>query len=1054
MLKNGEIIERLSEEQKLALATDIGATANDAINALGVPRIRVSDIDAISRECGGLYPALSALANSWNAKLIEEAVGDIMKSADAQQYNFVCTPPVQTLCNPYATGLTEDSYLNARIASACVSAIENNDAAACVDGYYVRPSDTEYLDSKPDMRVVGNVITRPADIILRSKRAKAVRISYVRLKGEWRELNGKLGSKTLNGGSVRNAVCTEAHEEVLRAGLAVPQLTFLGAPTTAIRAALKNFRRMKEDVERGSVSVEELQNALASGTAVSEYTLDVAVDKVIELAKAVSSARGKTPAVAAAATDENDASRAPSKDDLNAKYRSLLAIEESSVLLKNNGVLPLREQVKIACVGEIFGTFKDGATTAAHLCAANNAVYDGYADGYRLASDRSDELIPEALRIASNADVVLAFVGLGEQREKRLGESRSLKLPANQLALIDAMQKKGKKVVAVIVGNVLPDTDFDESLAATLFVPLGGARAAESVFGILFGAVNPSGKLAVSSYGNTDEYFAKQRSLVLAGRFKAGEFVGYRRYTSEGTKVKYPFGHGLSYTRFEYSDIIVNRDAVQATVRNVGNSAACETAQMYIGKKDSAIVRPLRELKGFAKILITPGSAVQIKFPINPAMLETLDESDGQRKLEGGKYEVYIGASSQDIRLTGELNVSGVQLTNVRGDRLSDYLPTVTNIVSDGFKMNTVVANDSERGDFRSARPSEGFAYEQLFADEFGPDDKEEEKIVEVETEEDNILNYLDDAMTANSIVDGLTAFALTKGYKLENTVARDVVSALAASRVVLTRCDGETFYKLAEILSEYLDCPKFLDDATDYEASDDLFMRGGATHLLDAVEFAANSRSTATLITIDNMAADKMGSVFVPFIRYATAPDNITVSFGAAKRKIDIPTNIWFLIRLEDGRKKFPGYLAEMASVVIPKITEAKNAVESDVAKPDYYRLCAACQRAERDYELEEQQWKKVDALERFASARIPFTIGNKIWVQMEKYLAVQLSCGAEPPAALDSAVSAKLIPYLTPALAGKSLPDDVDFVQTLENIFGEDDVAHIKAAVKAAKS
>lgn len=1052
MLKNGEIIERLSEDQKLALATDIGAAANDAINALGVPRIRVSDIDAINRACGGLYPAMGALANSWNAKLIEEAVGDIMKSVGAEQYNLVCTPPVQAICSPYATGLTEDPYLNARIASACVSAIENNDAAACVDGYYVRPSDLEYLDAKPDMRVVGNAITRPAEIILRSKRAKAVRLSYVRLKGEWRELNAKLVSSALNGGNVRNAVCTEAYEEALRSGLSVPQLTFLGAPTTAIRAAIKNFRRMKDDVERGSVSVEELQNALASGTAVSEYALDVAVDKVIELAKAVSNERGKT-STAAAQTDENGAP-VSAPEDLNAKYRSLLAIEESSVLLKNNGVLPLREKVKIACVGEIFKTFKDGNMIAAHLCASNNAVYDGYADGYRLASDRSDELIPEALRIASNADVVLAFVGLGEQRERKLSESKSLKLPANQLALIDAILKKGKKVVAVIVGDVLPDTDFDEKSAATLFVPLGGARAAESVFGILFGAVNPSGKLAVSSYGNTDEYFAKQRSLVLTGRFKVGEFVGYKRYTSEGTKVKYPFGHGLSYTRFEYSNIIVNSDAVQVTVRNVGTVAACETAQMYIGKKDSAIVRPLRELKGFAKILIAPGAAVQIKFPINPSMLETLDESDGTRKKEGGKYEVYIGASSQDIRLTGELNVAGVQLTNVRGDRLSDYLPTVTNIVSDGFKMNTVVANDSERGDFRSARPSEGFAFEQLFADEFGPDDKEEEKPVEVETEEDSILSYLDDSMTVNSIVDGLTAFALTKGYKLENTAARDIVSALAASRVVLTRCDGEAFSKLAEILSEYLNCPTFLDDATDYETSDDLFMHGGVTHLTEAVEFAANSRTTATLAVIDNMAADKIGSVFVPFIRYATAPDNITVSVGASKRKIDVPTNVWFLIRLEDGRKKFPGYLAEMASVVIPKIAAAKSAVDSDVIKPDYYRFCAACQRAERDYELEEPLWKKVDALERFAAARIQFAIGNKIWVQMEKYLAVQLSCGAEPTAALDSAVAAKLIPYLTLALAGKSMPDDVDFVQTLENIFGEDEVAHIKAAVKAAKS
>lgn len=1049
-----EIMQNMTEDQKIALVADFAAASGDAYVALGLPRFERTTLGELNRIYGGgsAFPDLSCLANSWNVKLAENVAGDLVKRNGTDKYSFISTPSAAVKLNPYSAGLSEDPFLNAKIAGGFVAAIESNGGAACVEGMGLTSVDAEYSDRAPSAELLSNVVVRPFRNIIKNRAPSAVGASYSHLRGNYKDVNTAVAERVSKINSVKAVVAENIYEEALLSGLPAPKLLFSGASSSAIRAALKNYRRMKEDVERGSVTLGELEKAVAAGTAVSDEILRTAVEKVLDFIDGC--VRPREQYKSDAADGDGNTSSAPTAEEYGRQF-ALLASQESTVLLKNDGkILPLTGAVKLATFGQFAHEYPDFDEAVKKICEQRGCSYIGHADGYAADSERSDDMLPSATELAATADVAVAFVGLGARREARLAETKCVKLPANQRALISALVKSGKTVIVVAVGNTLPDAETCGAPRALLLAPLGGCRGAEALFNILFGVVSPSGKLANTAYNGTDELFARQKTDVAAGRYKMGEFVGYRRYVTENVSAGYPFGHGLSYADFQYSNIKINADSVEITVRNNGDRAGFEIAQMYVGKRDSAIVRPLRELKGFAKVMIAPHTAVQITFPLNAAMLEVYDVADGTRKTENGVYDVYIGASSTDIRLKGDITIAGATM-QTSGEKLSDYLPAFSNIASDGYKLNAVAKSAPvQNGGFKSARPADvdGFSYERLFADEFG-DDETEEQLAE-EFADSDVSSYLDPDVTVKTLTDGLVAYSLSQGYKLDGDSAVQLIGAMAASRAVLFDCDVETFARIAEIVRGYFGCAEFTDDISDCEDSDALFCDGAEIGLTAALNYGAGKRETVTVIALDGIVPSRMGAVFAPFIRYSTAPEITTVTFGAAKRSLDVAQNMWFFMRVADGKQAFPAYVADMASVVMPKLETAAKPVDCDVATPNYYQFVAAAERAERDHEIDESLWKKADKLESYVASRAPFAIGNKLCVQMEKIIAVALACGAEQADALDCAVAVKLMPLCVSALDGALNADDDEFTVTIDNIFGEDVMPRCKNAVKRLKA
>ncbi|MBR1891847.1 MAG: glycoside hydrolase family 3 C-terminal domain-containing protein, partial [Clostridia bacterium] len=269
--------------------------------------------------------------------------------------------------------------------------------------------------------------------------------------------------------------------------------------------------------------------------------------------------------------------------------------------------------------------------------------------------------IKKAVALANQADVAIVFLGLDEVSEAEGLDREHIRINQNQIDLYKAVKATGKKVVVVLSCGSAVELGFLDDSDALLYACLGGQACADAVMNVLVGKVNPSGKLAETfpeSYGDcpTANYFPGKKLTV---EYREGMYVGYRYYEKAGVNVKYPFGFGLSYTKFEYSDLKINDDGVTFTIKNVGERDGAEVTQLYVGKKSTAIFRPEKELKGFAKTFIKAGESVKVTIPFDDKTFRYFNVRTDKWEVEGGSYQLYVAASSNDVRLSGEITVNG-----------------------------------------------------------------------------------------------------------------------------------------------------------------------------------------------------------------------------------------------------------------------------------------------------------------------------------------------------------------------------------------------------------
>ena len=262
-------------------------------------------------------------------------------------------------------------------------------------------------------------------------------------------------------------------------------------------------------------------------------------------------------------------------------------------------------------------------------------------------------------------DTILFFAGLDEVSEAEGIDRRNMKLPSNQLELLERLYALNKKVIVVLSCGSAVEFDAVERADAIVHAYLGGQAGARALLNVLTGKVTPSGKLSESyPYSYEDcpsaRYFPGKAATA---EYREGPFVGYRYYTTAKVPVRYPFGYGLSYTSFEYSDFEVNENGAGFTLKNTGAADGAEIAQLYIGKADGKIFRPVRELKGFKKVFLKAGESARVEIPFDKRTFRYYNVKTNAWEEEGGRYEVSIGASSEDIRLHGEIHKTGTTET-------------------------------------------------------------------------------------------------------------------------------------------------------------------------------------------------------------------------------------------------------------------------------------------------------------------------------------------------------------------------------------------------------
>jgi beta-glucosidase len=345
--------------------------------------------------------------------------------------------------------------------------------------------------------------------------------------------------------------------------------------------------------------------------------------------------------------------------------------EQSIVLLDNDGILPLDKERSIAVIGDFAanpryqgaGSSQVNPTRVDNLKDALQTAevnISGYAQGFSRTDPKpQQDMIDAAVALAKASDVVLLCVGLDEIAESEGMDRISMELSKGQQALIDAVSKVNDNIVLVLSGGspfVMPQRS---TYRAAIHGYLSGQAGAGAMADALLGKINPSGKLNETWPERLEDnpsypyYPSKERTA----EYREGLYVGYRYYDTAGVHVRYPFGYGMSYTTFAYSDISADSKQVTFTVTNTGKMDGAEVAQVYVSCKDGAVFRPKKELKGFTKVFLKAGESKTVSIALDDKTFRYYNVKTGRWEVETANYDLCVGASVEDIRLTATVRV-------------------------------------------------------------------------------------------------------------------------------------------------------------------------------------------------------------------------------------------------------------------------------------------------------------------------------------------------------------------------------------------------------------
>ncbi|MBQ4141407.1 MAG: glycoside hydrolase family 3 C-terminal domain-containing protein [Clostridia bacterium] len=672
MLKYYNIISQLSDNEKIRLLTDISSLSNKEYRVLGIPEIRIGTIEAF---CRGRFPSPIALANTWDTELLGSLSDSVFKRMAENNIGLATVPSPKIKINPYRAALSEDPFLSSSITREFLKGAERIGTSAAMSGISMHADEAEWIDVPADERFVNEFIVKPfCDASLSLGSPSVLSEPDINVKG-LETINSKLASRATSGEFAKGAItiCRKVSSEKTVAHIASGGLCFEGS-ALALESALARYKQIRKSIDHGGHTVEELNIETAHHRAISPETIDNAVDKLIDFAFSVK----KKPQLFTSSPDE---------------AISLRAIRESAVLLKNNNsILPIKKKKKISIVGDIavsrFENPADPSASLSRTLSDKGFNVCGIARGYDLTAERSENLIPEALTLADNSDVVLLFLGLGAEREKSTVAMKKISLPANQLELLDRLASQKGKIVAILPPEHTPDIAMPENCSAILLAPLDTEYSARAIAEIVAGEANPSGKLASTLYTNTEKCYSDYKTRRMRDGIRVGPFIGYRYYDTVGDYPLFPFGHGLSYTSFSYSKLSVSKNTVSFTVKNDTKRPGAEIAQVYIGAENSSVLNPRKQLCGFARVELGAGERKTVKIPLK--LPEIYDTESRSFITEASNYTVYVGSSVADIRLTQKIRGGKDKIAD-DGKRLVDYIHSESNIISDNFKLEAKI---------------------------------------------------------------------------------------------------------------------------------------------------------------------------------------------------------------------------------------------------------------------------------------------------------------------------------------------------------------------------
>ena len=658
-MKHTDIITKLNLEQKCALLSGAETFKTRGMPEHGIPQIWLSDgPHGLRKQAGesdhlGLnpsvpatcFPTASAVANSWDAALGEEIGAALGEEAAAQEVSVVLGPGLNMKRNPLCGRsfeyFSEDPYLAGKLAAGYIRGIQSKGVAACPKHFAVNSQETRRMasDSIVDERTLREIYLTGFEIAVKEGHPRSIMSSYNLVNGTYANENKHLLMEILRGEwGFDGAVITD----------------WGGSNDHAL--GVKNGSTLEMPAPGGD-SVRELLAAVESGK-IAESDIDARLSELLPLVF-------DTKAALDAAPREFDA----------AAHHALArrAAEESLVLLKNEGsLLPLAAGSKVAVIGDFAKNPRyQGAGSSMVNSTQVDVLLDKLIDselnviGYQQGFDRHGKpdaaLQKSACELATQADTVILCMGLDEIAESEGLDRSNLRLAQNQVDLLQAVVAVNPKIVVVLYSGSVVETPWLDNCQALLYAALGGQAGAGAVADALIGKVNPCGKLAETwplAYADIPSAadFATRRKTV---EYREGLYIGYRYFTTAEKAVRFPFGYGMSYTTFAYSDMAADEQGVSLTVTNTGSVAGTEIVQLYVAKKNSELFRPAKELKGFARVTLAPGEKQRITIMLDDKAFRFWNVKANRWEIEGGEYELLVGASVEDIRLCEKISVHG-----------------------------------------------------------------------------------------------------------------------------------------------------------------------------------------------------------------------------------------------------------------------------------------------------------------------------------------------------------------------------------------------------------
>ena len=659
-MKHADLIAKMTLEEKAAILSGASEWESRAIKRLDLPSIFFSDGPHGVRKQEGAgdhlglnasvpatcFPTAATVANSWDESLGEELGKALGEEAAALGVDVLLGPGLNIkrspLCGRNFEYFSEDPYLAGMMAASYVKGIQSRGVYACPKHFAVNSQEERRMamNSVLDERTLREIYLTGFEIAVKEAKAKTIMSSYNEINGVYANENEHLLLEILR-------------DEWGFDGIVV---TDWGASNDHVKAVA--CRSNVEMPAPGLDPAREIIAAIEDGT-LKMQELDACVDDLLDAVLYLAQ------------------SRKNHKKEFDREAHHELArkaARESIVMLKNGpeGLLPLKENAKVVLIGDFAITPRyQGAgssmvnPTKVETMSEEIRNYPlncvGCVQGYRRTGEADEALKKAALDLAGMADVVIYCFGLDELSESEGLDRTHMRIPQNQIELLEALVKVNPNIVGVLSAGSSIEMPWHYCCKSILHGYLGGQAGAGAMLDVLTGRANPSGRLSETypiRYEDTPA-FRNFPATERNSEYRESIFVGYRYFDTSKVRVQYPFGYGLSYTSFEYSDLNVSEDGASFTVKNTGDMDGAEVAQLYVAAPKGKIFRPDKELKGFAKVFLKAGESKTVRIPFDDKTFRYWNTKTGGWEVEAGEYAICIGANVSDIRLKGSVTKAG-----------------------------------------------------------------------------------------------------------------------------------------------------------------------------------------------------------------------------------------------------------------------------------------------------------------------------------------------------------------------------------------------------------